>query len=97
MEKLKIYLFGAPRFEYQDAILEISRRKAIGLVAFLALSSQPQSRDTLATLFWPEHATAATASRPAAHFVTNLSFGICLTFRIARRKTTQQCCPGLEE
>jgi DNA-binding SARP family transcriptional activator len=54
MEKLKIYLFGAPRLEYQNNTLEISRRKAVGLVAYLALASQPQSRDTLATLFWPD-------------------------------------------
>ena len=77
MEKLKIYLFGAPRFEYQDNILEISRRKAVGLVAYLALANQPQSRDTLSTLFWPDldQERARAALRSTLYTLTTLPPG----------------------
>lgn len=54
MDVLKVYLFGTPRFEYHGTALNILRRKAVALMAYLALTTQPQSRDVLATLLWPE-------------------------------------------
>ena len=54
MTDLKLYLFGAPRIEYQGQIVNVDRRKALALAAFLALAEQPQSRDAIATLLWPD-------------------------------------------
>ena len=66
MDLLKVYLFNVPRFEYQGIILDIPRRKSIALVAYLAFAQQPQSRDTIAALLWPdlnqEHARGALRS-----------------------------------
>jgi DNA-binding SARP family transcriptional activator/pimeloyl-ACP methyl ester carboxylesterase/tRNA A-37 threonylcarbamoyl transferase component Bud32 len=54
MTELKLYLFGAPRLENGDGGLSISRRKGLAILAYLALKGQPQTRETLATLFWPD-------------------------------------------
>jgi DNA-binding SARP family transcriptional activator len=66
MDKLKIYLFGMPRIEFQGKQIKIKRRKGLALAAYLALAEQRQSRETLASLFWPEldqeHARSALRS-----------------------------------
>ncbi|MFN8417630.1 MAG: NB-ARC domain-containing protein [Anaerolineae bacterium] len=66
MAKLKLFLFGSPRFEDQGSSLDIERRKALALAAYLAISDQAQSRDTVAALLWSdldqEHARAALRS-----------------------------------
>ncbi len=54
MAAINLYLFGLPRIVYQGQAIEVVRRKALALVAYLALTNLPQSRDTLATLLWPE-------------------------------------------
>ena len=51
---LQIYLFGAPRFAEGECALHVQRRKARALLAHLALNRQPQTRELLATLFYPE-------------------------------------------
>jgi DNA-binding SARP family transcriptional activator len=47
-------LFGPPRLERAGQPVEVSRRKALAMLAYLAATGQSHSRDTLATLFWPE-------------------------------------------
>ena len=54
MPKTKLYLFGAPRLEYQNRLVAIDTRKALALLAYLLIEGKPQSRDTLAALLWPE-------------------------------------------
>ena len=54
MPDYRLYLFGAPRLEYQEQPVAIDTRKALALLAYLLIENQPQSRDTLATLLWPE-------------------------------------------
>ena len=54
MSALKLTLFGPPRLEREGQPVEVSRRKALALLVYLAATGQPHSRDTLATLFWPE-------------------------------------------
>ena len=54
MTQSKLYLFGPPRFELNEQAIDISLRKAQALLAYLATTGQPHSRDALATLFWPE-------------------------------------------
>jgi len=54
MADYHFYLFGTPRLEYQNESVAIDTRKALALLAYLLIESQPQSRDTLAALLWPE-------------------------------------------
>lgn len=51
---LHLYLFGTPRLERDGQPLDFNLRKAFAMLAFLAVTRQAHSRDTLATLFWPE-------------------------------------------
>ncbi|MHC4070566.1 MAG: ATP-binding protein [Planctomycetota bacterium] len=54
MSGLELRLLGAPRVENNGAPVAISRRKALALLAYLAVLDTPQSRETLAALLWPE-------------------------------------------
>ena len=54
MSPLKLFLLGAPRVERDGKPVEADTRKAVALLAYLALSGQSQSRDSLAALFWPD-------------------------------------------
>ncbi len=51
---MKICLLGSPRIEIDDTDISLGRRKAVALLARLAVVSQPERRDTLATLLWPQ-------------------------------------------
>jgi DNA-binding SARP family transcriptional activator/predicted ATPase len=55
MSSLRISLFGVPRIQRGAEAISIQRRKALALLAYLAVTGQPHSRDTLATLLWPDH------------------------------------------
>jgi len=61
--RLHVFLLGPPRAELDGTPIEVDTRKAIALLAYLAVSGERKSRDTLATLLWPEydgeHARAA--------------------------------------
>lgn len=54
MAGLKLYLFGPPRLERNGEAVNPGLRKAMALLAYLAVTGQPHSRDALATLFWPD-------------------------------------------
>jgi predicted ATPase/DNA-binding SARP family transcriptional activator len=54
MPTLSLRLFGAPEIEYAGEPVNVSRRKAIALLAYLALTASGHSRDALAALFWPD-------------------------------------------
>jgi DNA-binding SARP family transcriptional activator len=72
MDKLQIFLFGMPRIEFQGKQVKIKRRKGLALAAYLALAEQQQSRETLASLFWPEldHEHARSALRSTVYSLT---------------------------
>ena len=55
MSRPKLYLFGPPRIERDGEPVEVDTRKALALVAYLAMTHQSHSRDALATLLWPEY------------------------------------------
>lgn len=63
MSRLELFLLGPPRLERDGVRIDISRRKATALLAYLATTRQSHSRDALATLLWPDadqrHARAA--------------------------------------
>ena len=54
MPTLSLSFLGAPRIESDGQPVEIPARKAIALLAYLAITGQPHSRERLAALFWPE-------------------------------------------
>jgi predicted ATPase/DNA-binding SARP family transcriptional activator/Flp pilus assembly protein TadD len=56
---LALYLFGAPRIEREGAPVEVGRRKALALLAYLAATRQSHTRETLAALLWPEYEPAS--------------------------------------
>ena len=55
MSTFKLLLLGSPRLERKNIPVELERRKALALLAYLAVTAQPHSRETLATLLWPDH------------------------------------------
>jgi len=63
MSGLFINVFGPPRIELVGVPINVDTRKAIALIAYLAVTRQLHSRDSLATLLWFEndqpHARAA--------------------------------------
>ena len=64
-----LFLFGTPRLESKGKAIEFDTRKAIALLAYLAVTRETYSRDTLAALLYPEYdQTHARASlqRPSA-------------------------------
>jgi len=52
--ELRIQLLGAPSIKAGRALIETDTRKATALLAYLAVSEQPQRRATLAALLWPD-------------------------------------------
>lgn len=54
MARLKLYTLGPPRLEREGQPVDLRLRKALGLVAYLAVTARAHSRDALATLLWPE-------------------------------------------
>src|SRR3954447_20626462 len=63
MSALTIALLGAPRIERDGQPIQVDTRKAIALLAYLAVVGGRHGRDALAALLWPEgdqgHARAA--------------------------------------
>jgi predicted ATPase/DNA-binding SARP family transcriptional activator len=54
MPRLSLRLLGPPLVELDGQPVQLGRHKAVALLAYLALTRQPHSRDALATLLWPE-------------------------------------------
>jgi DNA-binding SARP family transcriptional activator len=55
MTRLALYLLGLPRLEHGGEAVRVGRRKVMALLAYLAVTGTPHSRDVLATLFWPDY------------------------------------------
>jgi len=67
MSRLKLYFLGTPRLERDGEAISLSHHKALALLAYLAVTRQPHTRQALAALLWPEYgpATARAGSWPA--------------------------------
>ena len=50
-----VMLLGPPRVERDGVAVAFDTRKALALLAVLALADRPRPRDVLAELLWPEH------------------------------------------
>ena len=55
MSRTTVLLLGAPRIEHEGEPIEVDTRKAIALVAYLALNQGRYARDALVGLLWPEY------------------------------------------
>src|SRR6266853_4538602 len=55
MSRLALSLLGPPRIERDGILIDVDTRKAIALIAYLAVTRQRHSRDALAALLWPEY------------------------------------------
>jgi DNA-binding SARP family transcriptional activator len=51
---LSIALIGPPKVEVDGLPLEVDTRKAVALLAYLALEREPQPRDRIVDLLWPD-------------------------------------------
>lgn len=54
MDRLRLFMLGTPRIARNESEISFNRRKGLGLLAYVAMKKKPQSRDTLASLLWPE-------------------------------------------
>src|SRR5262245_48921955 len=67
--RLKIKLLGTPQVEIDNTPVNFQRRKTLALLIYLAVTRQPHTRDTLATLLWPDYpqANARTSLRQSVN------------------------------
>jgi predicted ATPase/DNA-binding SARP family transcriptional activator len=54
MSRLSLYLLGPPHVERDGEALELGASKNVALVAYLAVTGEPHTREALVTLLWPE-------------------------------------------
>jgi DNA-binding SARP family transcriptional activator/predicted ATPase len=52
---LSITLLGAPQINRDDVPVKVDTRKAIALLAYLAVNDQAHTRDSLAAFLWPDY------------------------------------------
>jgi DNA-binding SARP family transcriptional activator len=55
MPSLKLFVLGAPRLEQDDSQINLGRRKALAMLVYLAINEQPQTREGLLALLWPDY------------------------------------------
>ncbi len=55
MSRFSLYLFGSPRLEINGEPVNTDRRKALALLAYLAVTRHTHTREALAALLWPDY------------------------------------------
>jgi DNA-binding SARP family transcriptional activator/predicted ATPase/class 3 adenylate cyclase len=55
MARLRLYLLGPPRIERDGEPIKVDTRKAIALLAHIAITGESHRRDSLVNLLWPEY------------------------------------------
>jgi len=59
MANLQLFVLGAPRLERGGELVEMDTRKAIALLAYLAMTGAPYTRESLAALFWSDYSPSS--------------------------------------
>src|SRR5947209_7771678 len=78
MARLTIHLLGPPRIERDGIPIAVDTRKATALLAYLAVAGQPQPREALAALLWPESDEARSALRRTLSTLNHALAGVGL-------------------
>ncbi len=83
--RVRIRLLGPPCFQVTNHDIRFGTRKAVALIAYLAVTGQSQSRDTLTAMLWPEsdHRSGSKAFRQ--------------TLYTARRGLGKRLLPGIDK
>ncbi len=55
MSTLSLYFFGAPQIEIDETPVSVGHSKGVALLAYLAVTGRPHTRESLAAFFWPNH------------------------------------------
>ena len=85
--RLHVGLLGPVRIEVDGRALAVDTRKALALLAYLAVSGRPASRELLAALLWPESADeeARSALRRTLSVLKTALAGAALGYQIERQ------------
>ena len=59
MPRLDIALLGPPEISLDGLPIKTERRKAVALLAYLAVTARAHTREHLAALLWPGYTTAS--------------------------------------
>lgn len=80
MPQIKLRLLGTLHITQNGQVIAITRRKSLALLSYLAVTRHPQSRDTIATLLWPEYdeSRARAALRTTISELNNSPLNECL-------------------
>src|SRR4051812_241550 len=54
MTSRKLFVLGPPRLDRDGRPIAVPLRRALAVLVYLAVTDLPQSRETIATLLWPE-------------------------------------------
>ena len=55
MGGLVLNLFGPLRIEQDGQEIDLKSRKGLALVVYLTVEADRRTRDSLASIFWPDH------------------------------------------
>jgi predicted ATPase/DNA-binding SARP family transcriptional activator len=92
---LHLFLFGSPRLEHNGQIIPFRRTKALALLAYVAMAGQPQDRETLLALLWPEFDAASARNnlrRELSLLKTTLDEEILIANRLQVSRSGQAEC-----
>ena len=95
MSLLKLTLLGYPKLEVDSHAIQPSRRKALALLAYLAVTGKSHSREALASLLWPDYpsATALAHLRRTLHTIRTDLGAHCLV--VDRARVALNLSPGV--
>ena len=63
MAPLRLLVLGPPRLERDGRPVELTLRRALALLVYLAVGNHPHGRGALAALLWPDHGDSEARAR----------------------------------
>ena len=83
MSSLSLQLLGSPRLERGSVARMVGRRKAVVLLAYLALTGESHRREALAASLWPDYGeTEAHAYLRQAIWALKRALGGCCSWNL---------------